>query len=76
MLSARLGHWEATLIVPNAFEIERPGPLVDDPIYLHSLIRLSAAFVLFFFLCFVSEFGDFSRGWPEGSLFNSYYTKV
>ena len=19
---------------------------------------------------------DFSRGWPEGSLFNSYYTKV
>ena len=24
----------------------------------------------------VSKVGDLSRGWPEGSLFNSYYTKV
>ena len=24
----------------------------------------------------VSKVGDRSRGWPEGSLFNSYYTKV
>ena len=24
----------------------------------------------------VSRFGDLSRGWPECSLFNSYYTKV
>ena len=24
----------------------------------------------------VSEVGDFSREWPEGSLFNSYYTVV
>ena len=23
-----------------------------------------------------SKVGDHSRGWPEGSLFNSYYTKV
>ena len=23
-----------------------------------------------------SQFGDRSRGWPEGSLFNSYYTEV
>ena len=24
----------------------------------------------------VSEVGDCSRGWPEGSLFDSFYTKV
>ena len=24
----------------------------------------------------VSKVGDFSLGWPEGSLFDSYYTKV
>ena len=24
----------------------------------------------------VSKFSDRSRGWPEGSLFDSYYTKV
>ena len=24
----------------------------------------------------VSKVGDLSRGWPEGSLFNSYYTEV
>ena len=24
----------------------------------------------------VSKVGDHSRGWPEGSLFDSYYTKV
>ena len=23
-----------------------------------------------------SKVGDFSRGWPEGSIFNSYYTEV
>ena len=23
-----------------------------------------------------SKVGDLSQGWPEGSLFNSYYTKV
>ena len=25
---------------------------------------------------FISKVGDLSRGWPEGSLFNSYYTEV
>ena len=25
---------------------------------------------------FISEVGDLSRGWPEGSFFNSYYTEV
>ena len=25
---------------------------------------------------FVSKVGHYSRGWPEGSLFDSYYTKV
>ena len=24
----------------------------------------------------VSKVGDHSRGWPEGSLFNSYYTEM
>ena len=24
----------------------------------------------------VNKVGDYSRGWPEGSLFNSYYTEV
>ena len=24
----------------------------------------------------VSKIGDLSQGWPEGSLFNSYYTEV
>ena len=24
----------------------------------------------------ISKVGDLSQGWPKGSLFNSYYTKV
>ena len=27
-------------------------------------------------LLFISKIGDRSRGWPEGSLFDSYYTKL
>ena len=29
-----------------------------------------------FLICKVSKFGDLSQGWPEGSLFNSYYTEL
>ena len=32
--------------------------------------------ILFQFSTKVSEVGDLSRGWPEGSLFDSYYTEV
>ena len=32
--------------------------------------------ILFEQLKKVSKVGDLSQGWPEGSLFNSYYTKV
>ena len=28
------------------------------------------------YLHIISKVGNLSRGWPEGSLFNSYYTKV
>ena len=27
-------------------------------------------------LNYISKVGDLSRGWPKGSLFNSYYTEV
>ena len=27
-------------------------------------------------VCVKSKVGDHSQGWPEGSIFNSYYTKV
>ena len=47
-----------------------------------SFIRLSfSAYILsysFHFLLHIykSKVGDLSRGWPEGSLFNSYFTEV
>ena len=31
---------------------------------------------IYIYIYVVSKVSDHSRGWPEGSLFDSYYTKV
>ena len=43
---------------------------VNDYSYRERLDKLGLTTLL------KSKVGDFSRGWPEGSFFNSYYTKV
>ena len=33
-------------------------------------------YIYIYIYMYISNVGDFSRGWPEGSFFNSYYTNV
>ena len=46
------------------------------------MINIAIRWGLFLLLCLIkvwykqNKIGDLSRGWPEGSLFNSYYTEV
>ena len=45
-------------------------------VYLSYTLNLMYKDIYIYIYIYISKVGDHSRGWPEGSLFDSYYTKV
>ena len=50
--------------------------LLVQYVYNSSMEHICVFFILFLYIVISNKVGDHSRGRPEGSLFNSYYTEV
>ena len=56
-------------------------PLHHKPLHLY-IYKYSCRIYIYIYICkcqiyqYISKLSDHCQGWPEGSLFRSYYTKV